>query len=232
MDSNSNQQVKLEQGLSTSVVIGFGILLVGLMTYAVYLLGSQFGGSQNDSTPNQPTNISEPQASKPVPIKAAASTKSEPPAPPTEAAKSKTLDIGAYLTYGGEAFTLTRAIAKVTPDKKRLLVGLFEATQAPKERPALAMIFELKNPQAGCSLANISQLDFIFNLRAMGSIQAQQVQSTKRSADEIRLALEKFSCNLTPGGKLQLNSVGADLELLKPRGSTFGWGLRLTQEIE
>lgn len=143
----------------------------------------------------------------------------------------KTYDIGAYLTYGGQAFTLNRASAKLSTDSSRLAIGLFEGTQDKKERPALSLLIEFYKPQPSCSIANIKEMLLVFDLRALGNVAAQRVQMTMRSPSEIQRSLAHFSCDLKPGGILKMQLLGADPKLLKPKGTTFGWGVRLSQEI-
>lgn len=181
--------------------------------------------SENQAVPIEPLRLQSQLAPTSIP------SVSQSDVVPSSRAGSKTYDIGAYLTYGGQAFTMTRATAKLSADRRRLAVGLFEGKGAEEEKPALALLIEFNKPQPTCNIANVKELSLLFDLRAMGGVAAQKTQVVKRSQSEIRLSLTDFSCDLKPGGTLNLHSLGADPALLKPKGTTFGWGVRLSQEI-
>src|SRR5690606_6266062 len=70
----------------------------------------------------------------------------------------KTYDIGAYITYGGQAYTLNRAAAKLSADRKRLAVGLYEDGQPAGAKPALAIIISFKEAATVCDSKNIREL--------------------------------------------------------------------------
>lgn len=147
------------------------------------------------------------------------------------ASSLQTYDIGAYLTYGNKASILKRAVARLSSDSKRLIVGLFEESQSAKEKPALGIIFEMKEARSTCSVSNIKEITLLFNLKAMGDIPAQKTELTLKSASEIQAAVNSIACDLKKGGRLDLHLLGSNPNLLKPAGSTFAWGLRLAQEI-
>lgn len=246
MENKPLPEANFEKGVpAIFVVLGLLVILGGL-TFAVYLLGNEVSKSSSTESLGVSFKQIEEQVIKKVqqfaqPTTAPVTAQQQAqPAQPEEIEQANpatsqnalsTYDIGAYLTYGNQALSLDRAVAKVTPDRMRLIVGLFEKTQGSKEKPALAMIFEFKTARAKCSVENVKELALLFNLRSMGGIAAQQVQVVKRSSDEIALALTSFACDLKPGGRLEMHSLGSDPTLIKPRGSTFAWGLRLTQEI-
>ena len=232
---------ELRQGISPLLVIVGGIVLLAGLTFAVYVLGSELGNSSNLSNFAPALNSLKQQVvdriesslprEQPQTTRSTADTTSAKRKEESAYDRAATYDIGAYLTYGGQAFTLASAVAKLSSDRKRLIVGLFEDGQPQREKPAMGMIFEFKSVLDSCKISNVKELAIIFNLRAMGNIAAQQAQVIKRSAEEIRLALTGFECDLRKGGRLDLDSLGSDPNLLKPRGSTFGWGIRLAQEI-
>ena len=65
----------------------------------------------------------------------------------------------------------------------------------------------------------------------MGDIKAQRVELIRTTQSQITPELVGFSCDLRQGTKLTFQLSGSDPNVLKPHGGTFGWGVRLTQEI-
>ena len=232
-------KARVVKGLPAPIVIIGAIVVLGAFGGALYALlhGLDDSRSPVQWTGKQVEKPLEPAANSkwaetPIPVIAsAAPLQKAQPAQETVAAAPDTYDIGAYLTYGGAAFLLTRAVARLSPDRLRLAVGLFEDAQKAGAPPALAIMFEFHKPLAKCSKKNIKELTLIFNLKSMGDIKAQQAQEIRRSSQEIDQALSDFRCELKPGGRLDLQILGASQTLLQPAGSTFGWGARLAQKI-
>ena len=233
MDPRSVPQPKVSKGLSSRSVLILATVLLLACLYAVYFASSRidFASLLPKTTPSDNSETKRIESSSTEVKEQNLQKQISKPSPAPAQSSLKTYDIGAYLTYGNKASLLNRAVAKLSSDRKRLSVGLYEETQGSKEVPALAFIIDFKSPQKNCSTNSIKELAIFFNLKSMGNIAAQKAQVVERDASDIQLALSDFACELKPGATLTLSSLGSNPNLLKPSPTTFGWGVRLSQEI-
>jgi len=238
MTNQAPQEPRFEKGLPVPVVITGGLIVFAIFVVLLYLLVAQLTNSEAGSAlsaslqkikESVAEKVSELDKSDQAPLVKQEKETEQPKKSPQRTLQ--TYDIGAYITYGGLAFTLSRAAAKLSADRKRLAVGLYESTQVSNEKPALALIFSFKKAANICSADNVAEFAQLFNLRAMGGVPAQQVQVIQTDPEELSYSLENFTCDLKPGGRLKIQLLGSDPNLLKPKDTTFGWGVRLEQEI-
>lgn len=241
MNNQGEQSTSAErkQGLPVAAVAGGALAVFALLLFMVYILANELlsGGAGTlsstvqqvaDNIEQQPRSVAQPTsvATAMTVTKTTAAT-----AVPVAPGGGRTLDIGAYLTYGGQAISLARASAVVSPEGDRLVVGFYEVGAAAGERPALSAVFTFLPGSTSCSLQSLKSYVLLFSLRQLGPIAAQRVQLVRSDRERFSGELTNFSCSLKRGGVLDLQLVGSDSNLLKPRGSTFGWGARLKQEI-
>ncbi len=245
----------LEKGIPAALVMVGAVVVLGILTTLVYFLGVEISKVQSSTSVSpdekapieaRPTTVATSertnQTNTSINTRSAVPVTLAPGVEPTKTElrptgdSSKTLpttfDIGAYLTYGGQAFTLNRAVAKLSAESHRMIVAFYEEA-SPKnlQNPPLAVIFEFKAGASTCSVQNLKSMALVFNLRALGDVPAQRVELARTTQNQMIPELGTFACSLKAGTKLNLQLLGADPKILKPHGGTFGWGVRLTQEI-
>lgn len=227
-------KARLVKGISASAVIAAGLLVLCAVGWVLYLLLPEIGSLNITPDPDQLKSSAKQHEETQQPAEPQQSSPSTAPSGALEQAPESpgTYDIGAYLTYGGEAFILKAAVARLSADRRRLAIGLFEHARETGKPPALAVMFEFHKPLEKCVKNNVKELALLFNLRPLGSIAAQRVQQVYRTQQEIARATGDFRCELKPGGRLDLHLLGASQTLLTPSGATLGWGMRLAQRID
>jgi hypothetical protein len=246
------KQPNRSEGIPFPVVVVGALIILGVLISAIYVIITeltQSGAAKSinaaieqagtkvqtiieQNTQNLPVSTIAPDGTQEI-AQSNIPAANQPKQPGTQGRtiNSSTIDIGAYLTYGGKASSLDRAVAKLSSDNMRLIVGLFEATQGPKDKPALGIIFEFKEAQPSCSVSNIQEVTLLFNLKAMGNIAAQTTELTLKTESDFSQSIVNFSCDLKKGGRLDLHLLGSNPKIIRPSGSTFAWGLRLAQKI-
>jgi hypothetical protein len=246
MEQDEIKPPRIEHGLPVWAVVTGGLVVLLVFTALLYVLAREIGKYSTAFSLESLSSSSRKEEKEVPPNRERAASGSAPaaetsvvseeastnPAAAAQTATPNTNELHGYITYGGKAILLSQAMAVLGKDKSRLALAFFSPDQADNEKPVLAVLLDFKDPAKGCSIDNVKRLSQVFNLKDLGNIKAQHVEIVRNQPEEMGQSLSDFTCELRSGGKVAFSLLGSDSRVLKPLGSTFGWGLRLSQEIQ